>query len=87
MTTPDFEDCTDVLRHVYEFHDRELSEAEADEIRQHLMACEPCLDRYQVEDALRLLIRKCCIEQKAPEGLWMRVRATYSSVTITETTE
>ncbi len=44
--TPDFEDCTDVLRSLYAFHDNELTQAEADDIREHLMACEPCLDHY-----------------------------------------
>lgn len=80
--TPDFEDCTAVLRSLYAFHDNELSVAEADEIRQHLMACEPCLDHFQVEDALRVLIRRCCVEEKAPEGLRMRVRATLSRTVI-----
>ena len=85
---PDFEDCTDVLRSLYAFHDNELTQAEADDIREHLMACEPCLDHYQVEDALRLLIRRCCAQAKAPDELRIRVRATYSrTVTFTETTD
>ncbi len=84
----DFEDCTDVLRNLYAFHDNELTQAEADDIREHLMACEPCLDHYQVEDALRLLIRRCCAEEKAPDDLRVRMRATYSrTVIITETTD
>ncbi len=83
-----FDDCADVIRHLYAFHDKELSPSQADEIRQHLLACEPCLDHYQVEDALRLLIRRCCAQQKAPEGLRLRVRATYSRMVIyTETEE
>jgi anti-sigma factor (TIGR02949 family) len=86
--TPDFEDCTSVLRSLYAFHDNELSAAEADEIRQHLMACEPCLDHFQVEDALRVLIRRCCADERAPEGLRLRMRATYSrTVTFTEGTD
>jgi anti-sigma factor (TIGR02949 family) len=85
--TPESEDCTDVLKHLYAFHDKELTAAEADEIREHLMACEPCLDHYQVEDAMRLLIRRCCSAAKAPDDLRLRVRATYShTVVITETT-
>lgn len=85
---PDFEDCTDVLRSLYAFHDNELTQAEADDIREHLMACEPCLDHYQVEDALRLLIRRCCAQTKAPDELRIRVRATYSrTITLTETTD
>ncbi len=84
----DFEDCTDVLRNLYAFHDNELTQADADDVREHLMACEPCLDHYQVEDALRLLIRRCCAEEKAPDNLRVRMRATYSrTVIITESTD
>jgi anti-sigma factor (TIGR02949 family) len=86
--THDFEDCTEVLRNLYAFHDHELTDAEADEIRAHLLACEPCLDHYQVENALRLLIRRCCSEEKAPETLRMRVRATWTkTVIVTEATD
>ena len=86
--THDFEDCTEVLRSLYAFHDHELTDAEADEIRAHLLACEPCLDHYQVENALRLLIRRCCSEEKAPETLRMRVRATWTkTVIVTEATD
>jgi mycothiol system anti-sigma-R factor len=80
--TPDFEDCTSVLSSLYAFHDNELSAAEADEIRQHLMACEPCLDHFQVEDALRVLIRRSCTDERAPEGLRLRMRAAYSRTVI-----
>lgn len=84
--THESHDCTDVLRQMYAFHDRELTESEADEIRAHLMACEPCLDHYQVEDALRLLIRRRCTEEKAPDTLRLRVQETWTrTVVITET--
>ncbi len=86
--THDFEDCTEVIRNLYAFHDHELTDAEADEIRAHLLACEPCLDHYQVENALRVLIRRCCSEEKAPETLRMRVRATWTkTVIVTEATD
>jgi anti-sigma factor (TIGR02949 family) len=77
MTEPEFESCDEVLKHLYAFHDNELSEEEADHIRQHLMACEPCLDSFQVEEALRALIRKCCVsEAVASMELRMRVQTT-----------
>jgi len=85
--TSDFEDCTDVIRNLYAFHDQELSPAEADEIREHLLACEPCLDHYQVEDAMRLLIRRCCGAEKAPDTLRLRVQATYSRTMVVRQTE
>jgi len=77
----DLHDCTSVIQQVYAFHDHELSAEEADEIREHLMACEPCLDRFQVEEAMRLLIRRCCREDLAPEGLRVRIQASYTSIT------
>ena len=75
-------DCREVLAHLYEFHDRELTEQEADEIREHLLACEPCLDAFQVEDALRALIRKCCSQARAPESLRVRVVASFTRTVI-----
>ena len=74
--------CGHILQRLYEFHDQELTEAEADEIREHLLACEPCLDRYDVEQALRLLIRRCCSGQSAPDTLRMRIRTTITRTVI-----
>ncbi|MGC3952649.1 MAG: mycothiol system anti-sigma-R factor [Propionicimonas sp.] len=83
MSDPtDAQVCDHILERVYAFHDQELTEAEADEIRQHLMACEPCLDHYDVEQALRLLIKRCCGGQSAPESLRMRIRTTITSTVI-----
>lgn len=82
--SPEFEDCTAVLRALYAFHDNELSPADADEIREHLMACEHCLDDYDVEAALRLLIRRSCCES-APDTLRVRIQSIYTrTVVITE---
>lgn len=75
-------DCGEVLERLYAFHDHELSAAEADEIREHLMACEPCLDRFEVEEALRTLIRKCCRQAKAPESLRVRVTTSFTSTVV-----
>ncbi|MDQ7993300.1 MAG: mycothiol system anti-sigma-R factor [Propionicimonas sp.] len=74
------EACSHVLERVYQFHDQALTEAEATEIRQHLMACEPCLDHYDVEQAMRLLIRRCFDAEHAPDALRMKLRATYTVV-------
>jgi anti-sigma factor (TIGR02949 family) len=83
MNEPELHDCSEVLEQVYAFHDHELTEEEADHIRQHLMACEPCLDRFEVEDALRTLIRKCCnSEAIASDQLRLRVQTTYSETVI-----
>lgn len=38
---PANEACDRALQRLYEFHDHALTEAEADEIREHLLACDP----------------------------------------------
>ena len=82
MTEPTTTECGDVLAHLYAFHDHELTPEEADQIREHLLACEPCLDRFEVEDALRTLIRKCCAQAKAPDSLRVRVTTSYTRTVV-----
>ncbi len=85
MTDPEVHDCSTILDKLYAFHDNELTEAEADHIREHLLACEPCLDEFEVEEALRTLIRKSCnCEAVATEELKIRVRATIVETTVIE---
>ncbi len=76
----EIDECQRALARVYAFHDGELSEDEMDEIRQHLMACEPCLDHFEVEEALRLIIKRCCGNEHAPRALRCRIETSLSSV-------
>lgn len=75
-TGPD--ECSKMIDRIYAFHDHELSVAEADEIREHLLACEPCLDRFDVENAMRVVIRRCCSGERAPDELRLRLRASFA---------
>jgi anti-sigma factor (TIGR02949 family) len=86
MSEDEFHDCSDVLEQLYAFHDHELSDEEADHIREHLLACEPCLDQFEVEEALRLLIRKSCrSEAVASANLRVRVQSRITTtVVVTE---
>ena len=67
------EGCEHVLERVYEFLDHELDEASGDAIRQHLVDCEPCLDRFDVEQAVKALVNRCCGNDLAPDHLRARV--------------
>jgi len=69
-----------MLEQLYAFHDGELTEPEMDEIREHLLACEPCLDHYEVEEAFRALIKRGCGNERAPEELRLRLYASFISV-------
>jgi mycothiol system anti-sigma-R factor len=62
-------DCAYVLERVYAFLDRELDEASDDEIRLHLVKCEGCLERFDVEQAFKSLVARRCGGDVAPQQL------------------
>lgn len=65
--------CADVARRVHEFLDKELPEADADDLRAHLDACEQCLDEVDVVAALKALVRRSCEGAHAPDALRFRI--------------
>jgi anti-sigma factor (TIGR02949 family) len=65
--------CELVAERMHEFLDNELDEATGDDIRAHLAACEPCLHRFDVEQAVRTLLRNCCTAEVAPASLRTRI--------------
>jgi mycothiol system anti-sigma-R factor len=77
-------DCEHVLERVYEFLDNELDDASGDSIRQHLVDCEPCMDRFDVELAVKALVNRCCGGDQAPDHLRAKVLA---QLTIARTTQ
>jgi anti-sigma factor (TIGR02949 family) len=70
---PEHVDCQRVLERVYEFIDHELDTASSDAIRTHLVACEPCLERFDVEQAVKALVRQHCGGDQAPNKLREKV--------------
>ena len=73
-------ECDHVLARVHEFLDHEVDTATGDEIRAHLTECEPCLDRFDVEQAVKSLVKRCCGGDKAPDRLRVSI---MSSITVT----
>jgi anti-sigma factor (TIGR02949 family) len=65
--------CERALARMYEFLDNEIDTADGDAIRQHLAECEPCLDRFDLEQAVKAVVRRCCGEEHAPEHLRSRI--------------
>jgi mycothiol system anti-sigma-R factor len=68
-----FDDCEHVLKRVYEFLDNEIDAASGDAIRQHLAMCEPCLDKFDVEEAVKSLVHRCCGGEVAPSHLRTKI--------------
>ena len=66
-------DCAEALSKLFAFLDSELDEADGDRIREHLADCEPCLTEYDIEDPLKKLVRRSCLEA-APAWLHVRIR-------------
>jgi anti-sigma factor (TIGR02949 family) len=78
------DECANALSKLYEFLDQELVAADADDIRQHLAACEPCLDTYDAEQALKQLVKRGCAGEAAPEHLKAKVMQVIASKTVVE---
>ena len=61
-------DCSEVLERVFFFIDNELPTADWAQIQHHLDECGPCLQKYDLERTVKLLVRRSCCES-APQGL------------------
>ncbi len=81
-TMNDSDDCRNALARLYEFLDHEIDEADADQIRLHLDACEPCFEAFGVEEAVRAVVKRSCGGQKAPDALRFRVVTQITTLTI-----
>jgi mycothiol system anti-sigma-R factor len=64
--------CEEALVALYSFLDGELTESKRIEIRHHLDDCSPCLEVFDFEAELRMVIRERCRE-KVPESLRSRI--------------
>ncbi|PWJ54865.1 mycothiol system anti-sigma-R factor [Quadrisphaera granulorum] len=79
-------ECDGVLARIYDALDGETTVAELAEIHRHLEACPPCLEEYEVEAALKALVRRCCSE-RAPADLRAKILASITHVeTVTTST-
>ncbi len=66
-------DCRASLTELYGFLDGELTFERRTIIRGHLDACHGCLETYDFEAELRLVVSTCCREKELPPGLKERI--------------
>ena len=59
-------DCNDALQELYEFLDGELTEDRRAHIHQHLTDCSPCLEAFDFQAELRLVIAHRCRDEVPP---------------------
>jgi len=52
-------DCDEALRTLYYFLDGELTPARRQAIQRHLNECSPCLEAFDFEAELKLVVARC----------------------------
>ena len=60
-------DCTEALVRAFEFLDGEMGPTDVVRIQQHLDECGPCLRQYNLDTALKALVKRACPEQAPAE--------------------
>jgi len=68
----DAADCREAIQTIYQFLDGELTPDLRHQIRRHLDDCSPCLEAYDFEAELRMVIARKCRES-VPESLRIRI--------------
>lgn len=64
--------CRDAMHRLYHFLDGELDDVRRASIKRHLEQCPPCLQAFDFEAGLRVVIARKCRDQ-VPESLRTRV--------------
>jgi mycothiol system anti-sigma-R factor len=72
-------DCEDALHELYTFLDGELTVEKREHIRVHLDDCNPCLEKYDFEAELRVVISTKC-KESVPQELKDRIAATLAEL-------
>lgn len=64
--------CEELLEHLYEYVDSEMSDSERDRLSRHLRECLTCQEVTDAETRIRVLLRRSC-QEVAPSTLRLRV--------------
>ena len=75
-------DCYETLREMYLYLDGEMDSRRRDTIREHLDECAPCLRKFGIEQAVKVLVARSCGRDRAPESLRLSVMAKLKSVRV-----
>jgi mycothiol system anti-sigma-R factor len=65
-------ECRDALERLYVYLDGELTDSRRDAIRSHLEDCSPCLEAFDFEAELKIVVARHC-RDRVPDRLRMRV--------------
>jgi len=62
-------DCSQALLRMFEYLDGEMTGADANQIHAHLQECAECLRQYQVDQMVKLVVKRACCSEQAPVAL------------------
>ena len=62
-------DCSEAVLRLFELLDGEMGEADCARIQQHLKECAPCFREYQLDQALKAVVKRSCAPASAPVEL------------------
>jgi anti-sigma factor (TIGR02949 family) len=80
-------DCAEVLNHLYEYLDREMSDRDRVKFEEHFGECSPCLEKYGLEQAVKKLVKRCCGHDDVPGDLRSKVLTRIETIRAGETVE
>ncbi len=73
-------DCSETLHRVYEYLDGEMTQDDTQRIAQHLDECAPCLQQYNLDKALKALVKRSCQCEEAPVALRTQIMARITTI-------
>lgn len=65
-------DCREVIKHMAQYLDRELSSEEQQEVQKHLGECGSCANAFRWENSMLVLVKNCAGEE-LPQGLTTKI--------------
>jgi len=74
-------ECQEALDTLYHFLDGELTEERRRQIQHHLDDCSPCLEAFDFEAELKIVIARRCREA-VPETLRLRIAAALQDASV-----
>jgi anti-sigma factor (TIGR02949 family) len=75
-------DCSRARLQLYEYLDGEMDPDDIAKIREHLAQCGPCLKEYDIDQMLKVLVRRACSREAAPTELRMQIMTRITTINL-----
>ncbi|NCY15277.1 MAG: mycothiol system anti-sigma-R factor [Actinobacteria bacterium] len=79
-------DCSEALAEIYTYLDGELTEEKRTLIAGHLQGCNPCIEAFDFEAELRIVISTRARNDEIPESLRVRILERLTALSLGEST-